>query len=125
MEDKIFREIKDKQIATEKHYRKVMGFEDCELKEGPSKITLDLMTILSHLKLIEITDETCEKFDEFYEYLYKLGISIGIINGKRMVIEAIKSDELTLDEIMKINTDRLIEFNIEPTYIKEMRENFK
>ena len=92
---------------------------------GTPKKNMDFIRILSNLELIEVNPENEEKIGEFYDYIFKMGLEIGIGQGKQLIIEALKDDQIDFDELMAIDASQFTNFNFEPTYITDMKESFQ
>ena len=124
MEEKIYTEIKEKHFNTTSQYLKALGIidETDKVKGGTPKKNIDLGIILSQLELIELNEETSEIIDEYHDYVFKLGIELGVSSGKKMTIEAIKHDNSVFDELMKIDPDEFTNYSIEPSFIDGIRE---
>ena len=124
MKDKIYDEIKEKHCKSSGKYMKSFGIinDENEVESGTPKKNIDLMIILSNLELIEPNQETLDKINEFHDYLFKLGIEIGVGQGKKMVIDAIKNDDATYDKLMEIDPEQYTNYEFEPTFISDMKE---
>ena len=123
MEDKIYQKLKEQEIESANHYLNVMGISDKSPINGTvPKKNIDFETILKRTGLIEDTRENSEIINEFHDYLFKFGINLGIGHGKQMIIEAIQEDNLDFEELMNVNPDEIVNFNLEPTYIRDMKE---
>ena len=124
MEDKIYEIIKEKNAKTAGMYMKYLGIIDDEdsVKSGIPKKNIDLLIILSNIGLIGQNPETGDLINEFHDYLYKLGISVGIGHGKRMIIESIREYPDSFENIMEIDPEDFVNYNIEPTFIQETQK---
>lgn len=124
MEDKIYEKLKEDSAKSYAHYLKMMGVIDDEnaVKSETPKKNVDFMTLLSRLELIESNDENMETISEFHDYLFKFGIEMGISHGKRMIIDAIKSDSVDFEKLMEINPQEFVTYEFEPPFIADMKE---
>ena len=124
MIDKIYEDIEEKQSKVSAKYLKNMGIvkDENAVKCMTPKQNLDFMIILHNLGLIEENSENLKKIDEFYEYLFKLGLEIGAYQGKKLLIDAIKKDFVDFDALMEVDVEELIDFDFEPTFITDMKE---
>ena len=124
MEEKIYNEIKEKNFKTTSQYLKALGIidENDNVKGGTPKKNIDLGIILSQFGLIELNEETSEIIDEYHDYVFKLGIELGVNSGKKMIIEAIKNDDSVFDELMKIDPNEYTNYSVEPSFIDGVRE---
>lgn len=125
MEDKIYEIIKEKNAKSAGMYMKYLGIIDDEdsVKSGIPKKNIDLLIILSNIGLIGQNPETGDIINEFHDYLYKLGISVGIGHGKRMIIESIREYPDSFENIMEIDPEDFVNYNIEPTFIHDLKES--
>ncbi len=125
MEDKIYEIIKEKNAKSAGMYMKYLGIIDDEdsVKSGIPKKNIDLLIILSNIGLIGQNPETGDIINEFHDYLYKLGISVGIGHGKRMIIESIREYPDSFENIMEIEPEDFVNYNIEPTFIHDLKES--
>ena len=125
MEDKINEIIKEKNAKSAGMYMKYLGIIDDEdsVKSGIPKKNIDLLIILSNIGLIGQNPETGDIINEFHDYLYKLGISVGIGHGKRMIIESIREYPDSFENIMEIDPEDFVNYNIEPTFIHDLKES--
>ena len=125
MEDKIYEIIKEKNAKSAGMYMKYLGIIDDEdsVKSGIPKKKIDLLIILSNIGLIGQNPETGDIINEFHDYLYKLGISVGIGHGKRMIIESIREYPDSFENIMEIDPEDFVNYNIEPTFIHDLKES--
>ena len=125
MEDKIYEIIKEKNAKSAGMYMKYLGIIDDEesVKSGIPKKNIDLLIILSNIGLIGQNPETGDLINEFHDYLYKLGISVGIGHGKRMIIESIREYPDSFENIMEIDPEDFVNYNIEPTFIHDLKES--
>lgn len=125
MEDKIYEIIKEKNAKSAGRYMKYLGIIDDEdsVKSGIPKKNIDLLIILSNIGLIGQNPETGDLINEFHDYLYKLGISVGIGHGKRMIIESIREYPDSFENIMEIDPKDFVNYNIEPTFIHDLKES--
>ena len=126
MKDKIYEEIKEKNLKTTEQYMRVLGIidDDDEIKCGTPKKNIDLGIILSKLELIELNEETSNTIDEFHDYIFKLGIDIGVGSGKKLMIEAIQNDDSIFEKLMEIDPQEYVNYPIEPAFINQIREAF-
>lgn len=126
MKDKIYEEIKEKNRENTEHYLKVLGIinDDEKIKFGTAKKNIDLGIILSKLELIELNEENSNTIDEFYDYLFTLGIDTGVGIGKKLMVEAIQKDDSLFEKLMKINPQEYVDYPIEPAFIDDIREAF-
>lgn len=125
MEDRIYEIIKEKNAKSAGMYMKYLGIIDDEdsVKSGIPKKNIDLLIILSNIGLIGQNPETGDIINEFHDYLYKLGISVGIGHGKRMIIESIREYPDSFENIMEIDPEDFVNYNIEPTFIHDLKES--
>ena len=122
MVDKIYEKLKEDELQTAKRFNMLFGANHTIINTMPKK-NLDLQVLL---KKVDLIPQDCKKLDtinEFYEYLFKLGLETGIGMSKKMIIDSIKNGEVDFEEIMKVNPDDYVKYNREPTYIKEMKES--
>jgi hypothetical protein len=127
MQDKIYEKLKEDSAKSYAHYLKKLGIitdEKSITGETPKK-NMDLMTLLSKLGLIENNAENMKTINEFHEYLFKLGIEVGIGHGKRMVIESIKADAIDFKKLMEMDPQEFVTYNMDPTFISDMKEAFE
>lgn len=124
LKDKIYEEIKEKHCRSSGKYMKSFGIitDENNLTSGTPKRNIDLMAILSNLGLIEANQETIDKINEFHDYLFKLGIEIGVSQGKKIVIDAMKHNNAVFDKLMEINPEDYTDYEFEPTFISDMKE---
>ena len=94
-----------------------MGMGNVNLKERIRNENLDMLTLLSELGLIEENINNLDIINEFHEYLFKLGIEIGVADGKRMITDALKNDEIIIDEIKNIDGDKYTNFKFTAPFI--------
>lgn len=127
LKDKIYDDIKEKNCKVSGKYMKTLGIisNESEVKSGIPKKNIDFMTILAKLDLIEINEENLETIDEFHDYLFKLGLELGVSHGKRQVIDAIKSNSIDFKQIMEIDPEEYTKNAFEPTFISDMKEALK
>jgi len=125
MEDKIFNVIKEKNAKSADHYMKILGIvkEEDSVKFGVPKKNLDFLIILSKLGLIGPDSEYGETINDFHDYLYKLGINVGIGYGKRMIIDSIKEYPESFEGLMDINPEEIVDYDIKPTFINDLKES--
>lgn len=93
-----------------------------EVRAGTPKKNIDLMVILTNIGLIDNNPENMDKINDFHDYLFKLGIEIGVAQGKKMIIDAIKEDRADFNEIIKIDPEHYTAYDFEPTFISDMKE---
>ena len=117
MKDKIFNDYVKQETNSSKRYYKVMGMGNVNLKERIRNENLDMLTLLSELGLIEENINNLDIINEFHEYLFKLGIEIGVADGKRMITDALKNDEIIIDEIKNIDGDKYTNFKFTAPFI--------
>lgn len=124
MKDKIYEEIKEKNRKTTEHYMRALGIIDSsdKVKSSIPKKNIDLGIILSKLNLIELNEETSNTIDEFHDYVFKLGIDIGVGSGKKLMIEAIQQDKSLFEDLMEIDPQEYVNYPIEPAFIEGIRE---
>lgn len=121
MENKIYEKIKEKQKECSDHYSKLIGIDTEHYDTIPTK-NFDLMNLL---KKLELLPEDCDKLDEineFYDYLFKLGIETGINLGKRQAITEIRNNSANFEEFMEIDPEMIVNYNVEPTFISDLKE---
>ena len=90
------------------------------IKNLYSKKNTDVFILLSELGLIEKNPENGEIIDKFYDYLILVGIDNGLAIGQRMILDSIRDEEKNYDEIMKIDTEDLVNLVINPSVIEEI-----
>ena len=90
-----------------------------------TKINFDVVTLLTKTGLLKEDSENIETVEEYYEYLFKLGIDVGITRGKQMVIDHLKENKIDINTIMEIDPETLIKHDLKPSYIGDMIDNFK
>mgnify|MGYP006908800527 CR=1 FL=1 len=124
MKEKIYEKVKEDSKQAYAHYLKAFGIIDDEksVKSETPKKNIDLMILLSKLGLIESNSENIEIINEFHDYLFKLGIEMGVGHGKRMVIDAIKSRSIDFKKLMEMNPQEFVAYNLEPPFIADMKE---
>ena len=124
MEDKIYEKVKNDGMRSYGLFLRSLGIieNENEINGQTPKKNLDFLIILTKLDLIEANSVNGEKIDEFHDYLFKLGISTGIIGGKKMIIEGIKNEEIDFDEIMDVNPDDIVNFEYLPAFISDLME---
>lgn len=124
LQDKIYENIKENNCKTIGKYMKTMGFVDdeSEIKCGKPKKNMDFLIILSNLGLIEQNPKMGEIVNEFHDRLFKLGIEIGVIHGKKIIIDAIKKDKIDFEKLMEINPKEYTNYNPEPIFICNIEE---
>ena len=125
MEDKIYEIIKEKNAKSAQHYMKILGVvdENDSVRPGTPIKNIDLMIILSNLGLIEPNPENGKIIDDYHDYLYKLGINVGIGHGKRRIIDSIKKYPDSFENIMNIDSNELVNYDIKPTFIHDLKES--
>ena len=124
MEEKIFEKLKEEERKSATKYEKAMGNinEEDKISQTIPKKNFDLKLILSNVGLIEDNEESLEKINDFHDYLFKLGIDIGISHGKQLIIHAIKADRVDIDRIMTTDLENYINFNFMPSYLYDLKE---
>lgn len=124
MKDKIYEKIKEDSTKSYAHYLKMLGVIDDEnsVKSETPKKNVDFMILLSRLGLIESNPENMDTIEEFHDYLFKFGIEMGVGHGKRMIIDAIKSNSVDFEELMNINPEEFVTYDLKPTFISDMKE---
>jgi hypothetical protein len=123
MEDKIYEKLKEQEKESSNHYLNVMGISaDSPITGTIPKKNLDLMTILNKTGLIEKNPENCKKINEFHDYLFKFAIGLGIGHAKSMIIKAIQKGQLDFELLMDVNPEEYVNYDLEPTYIRDMKE---
>jgi hypothetical protein len=123
MEDKIYEKLKEQEIESATRYIKILGASYApEITDLIPKKNIDFATILNRMGLIELTQENREKINDFHDYLFKLGINLGVSHGKKMIIDAVKDDDIDFQEILDVNPEDLVDFNMEPTFIRDYKE---
>ena len=124
MEEKIYEKIKNDGMDISGAFLRCLGIinEKDKLTGRIPKKNIDLFILLDKLGLIEDPEGISEKIDEFYDYLFQLGIITGISGGKKMMIEAIKNDEIDFDEIMSVNPEAIVTYGYIPTFISDLME---
>ena len=123
MEEKIFEKLKKQEIESSKHYFKIFGIEDGEdiIETVPAK-NFDFETILLNLNLIKRNPENIEKINKFHDYLFKMGIELGVFDGKQTLIDSIKNGKVDFEKIESINPEKFVPQNIIPTFISDLLE---
>ena len=86
---------------------------------------VDLLTILTNVELVENNEKTKEIIANFYEYLIKFGIDLGISSGKQMIIDGIKNDDVDMNLLMNVNPENYTKINFSAFNEKEIKEFFK
>ena len=124
MEDKIYEEIKRKDTESIRHYMKTLNIIDDnnKVEYWTSRKNIDFIIILSNLGLVENNDENLKKLDEFFEYLFKLGIESGLCTSRQLMIDSIKKGKIDFDKLMEIDPNSYINYNFEPRFISDMKE---
>lgn len=124
MENKIFEKLQKDEIESAQRYMVALGVieEGQNIRKTIPKKNTDLEILLAKLDLIEPNKEIDEIINDFHDYLYKLGIQAGISGGKKQLIEAVKDGYVDFDDLMKINPDDLVTYNMEPTFIRDLKE---
>lgn len=87
------------------------------IKEGSLLRNIDLLHILSHLELTRFNKDNLKIFDEFYDYLFKLGIETRVNNGKQLGIADIRENKVDFNELMKMDSESFIDFTFEPPFV--------
>ena len=112
MIDKIYEEVDKAEIEKYKKRAKAIALlnkrkddEQDEINNFTLKVNYDLNIILLNSGLIEDSEENEKIIDDYYEYLIKFGISLGIGTGKKRIINAIKNDYIDYETIMEIDTE--------------------
>lgn len=125
MEDKIYEIIKEKNAKSAGKYMKILGVVNNEdaVKIGTPKKNIDLSIILSNIGLIESNQETNDIINKFHDYLYKLGIRVGVGLGKRMIIESIRAYPDSFENMMDIDPEDFVDYDIKPTFINDLKES--
>lgn len=121
MENKIYEKFKENEISSANHYFKVIGINEEITGTIPNK-NFDILTLLNHLGLLPEDPKNLDKINEFYEYLFKYGIELGISTGKKITIEAIQNNEIDFEELMEIDPESLVKYNMEPKFITDIKE---
>ena len=119
MIDKIFNDYKKQEFESEKQYYSIIGMEKkIKFENRIQRENLDLITILSNLGLIEKNNDNLSIINDFYEYLFKYGIELGVADGKRIIISALEKDEITTDDIMNLDYKKFTEFKFASPLIR-------
>lgn len=121
METKIYEKLKENEIRSANHYFKVMGIDEEVTETFPNK-NIDILTILEHLELLPEDPENLDKINDFYDYLFKFSIDLGIGMGKKLTIEAIQNREIDFEKLKEIDPKSIVNYDMEPTFITDMRE---
>ena len=126
MIDKIFDDIKRRELECSNRYMESLGLaeKNGEMIGSIPKKNMDLRTILSKLDLIKSSRENLEKINDFHDYLFKLGIELGVTYSKRMVIDHIQNHHLDFEQLLEINTDEYVNYELLPGAIYDMKEEF-
>ena len=103
------------------HYFKIIGIYK-EVTETLPTENIDILTILEHLELLPEDPDNLDKINDFYDYLFKFSIDLGIGMGKKMSIEAIQNRKIDFEKLKKIDPDSIVNYDIEPTFITDLRE---
>ncbi len=117
MENKIYEDLKKKEMESATRQMKVLGIIDDNTKvkgDIPHK-NIDMLEILSKIGLIEKNKENLDKLNEFYEHLFKLGIETGIHGGKQLGIHAIKNGDIEFEDMMDIDPEGFTDYNFKPS----------
>ena len=120
MIDKIYKKVKEDEKKSAQYYNESLGIDDIDYSEIISKTNYDLITILTKTGLLKEDSKNLEIVDEFYEYLFKLGIKIGIDQGKKWFIDNLKEDKVDFNKIMNIDPEILIQHDTKPSYVQDM-----
>ncbi len=121
METKIYEKLKENEIRSMNHYFKIIGIYK-EVTETLPTENIDILTILEHLELLPEDPDNLDKINDFYDYLFKFSIDLGIGMGKKMSIEAIQNRKIDFEKLKKIDPDSIVNYDIEPTFITDLRE---
>ena len=125
MIDKIYEKMKEDEKKSARRYNKSLGIEENDSYKIMPKINFDVVTLLTKTGLLKEDSENIETVEEYYEYLFKLGIDVGITRGKQMVIDHLKENKIDINTIMEIDPETLIKHDLKPSYIGDMIDNFK
>ena len=121
MKDRIYEDYNNKKQELKLDYMKKTNveFDESEFKSFIPNENYDLIRILSEFDLIKMNPSTLEAVNDFYEYIFKLGIEIGVREGQKRCIEEIKKNTLDLTKIMNTPPEEFVNFNIESDFIGE------
>lgn len=127
MIDEIYDKIKEEQINSANYYNIELGLmdESEKITGTTGAANIDLLKIFTKIGLIEDTYENLDIISEYYDYVFKLGIEMGINSGAQLMIEAIKSNYLDLKTAKKINPDDCLNFDLKPQYVYDMLDDME
>lgn len=124
MHEKILEKVMEAEKKSCEEFLEEIGINPGSgIKNLYSKKNTDVFILLSELGLIEKNPENGEIIDKFYDYLILVGIDNGLAIGQRMILDSIRDDEKNYDEIMKIDTEDLVNLVINPRVIEEIMED--
>ena len=127
MIDKIYEKFEEDEIKNRNNYLKSMNMigENEKITSIEYRKNIDLMTILTKVGLVENNDKTKEIISNFHEYLFKLGIELGISKGKQIAIDMIINEDVDMDLLMNVNPKDYTERKHSLFSEKEIKEFFK
>ena len=117
MKDKIFNDYVKQETESSKQYYKAMGMGNVNIKERIPNENLDMVTLLSKLGLIEKNMDNLNIINDFHDYLFKFGIEMGVADGKHIIMDALKNNKITIDEIKNINCDKYTDFKFASPFL--------
>lgn len=127
MLDKIYNRLEEEDLKAANYYNEkfgVFGINE-KLIGTNSKKNLDLIKILNKIGLIEDNAENLGIIKDYYEYVFKIGIDMGISYGTKIVIDAIKKNKVDLKTIMETNPEQFVKYDFKPSFVSDMIDRIK
>lgn len=126
MHEKIYRSIRENQRNNTIQTMRILNLIDDDIDEDElifyNNKDVDLKMLLSKFKLIENSPENFRTIHEFHGKLLKCGIRIGIVQGKKLVINAIKNNSVKFEKLMKADIQSMKTIETEPIFLMELKE---
>lgn len=118
MHEKIYETFKKRDKESTLKYLKLLGKIDESATIDDISTTeyknIDLEMLFIKFRLIKYDPENIKKINKFEEYLFKLGIKIGIVQGRKLVIKSIKRDQVKIQTLLEFPAENFTNYGIEP-----------
>ena len=127
MIDEIYDDLNEKFVESYTKLIKTLGLPaECnEIKEFNHYMDIDLLNILTAAELLKPNEEALKGINKYSEYVFKLGIEIGVSEGKELVVKKVKSDKPDMETVMKLDPNQYLNFRFIPTFIKDLQDAIK